>query len=152
MYRRWFLFLVCLAGGVPFFNKRTNLQSDCLIVRIFTSLLSTAEASLTNPNHLQNVSENSLHIAPTTRRISTPRPRSQFPGFLLLHPQLTTDKGGQSHTNFRPDAHARNGYAMSFAEDGKIGVAATDFLALVPFLAEFALISAASVSGTTLCP
>ena len=81
MWRRWFLFLVCFGGGAPFFSKQTKNQFDALIVRLFKAF------------------DDSFFIAPTTPRISTPRPRNQFPGFLpynLNPPQIRRANRKQS--------------------------------------------------------
>src|SRR6185295_2125730 len=153
MFRRWFLFLVCFGGRVPFFKKHAGDQFFGLVLHALISPLRNAIESIhrfSNYNHLQNVSEKCVSIAPI-RRISTPRPRKQSPGFLLLNPQLTTDKEGQSLQGFNNNnAHAQNDGVMRVVEDGKIGAAATDFIAFVPFLSECELVSAAPVSGTSL--
>jgi len=149
MLRRWFLFLVCFGGGVPFFSNHANGELDRLTVRPFTALLYKPAQKLhrlSTCNHFQNVSRDAVHSALATQRISTPRPR-QSPGFLPLHPQLTTDKEGQPHLVF--STHARVNCVMRLAEDKRIGLAATDFSAFVPFLTEFELISVAPISGTS---
>jgi len=78
MFRRWFLFLVCFGGRVPFFKKHAGDQFFGLVLHSLISPLRKAIESIhrfSNYNRLQNVSQKCVSIAPI-RRISTPRPRS----------------------------------------------------------------------------
>ena len=90
---------VYFGRGVPSFGKHVFASFDVVALR--------------------TGSDEFRRLSITTRQISTPRPRTQLPGFLLAQPQLTTDKEGQSHTDFRrANAYTRNS-CVSFEPGSK---------------------------------